>query len=385
MRLEPKAKPVRIRIVSGGEEHSSVETLKRCFDYRDVSCISAETLFRWLRQCAQEKIAKQLEEAKSLCHDNVEEWGMMIASALFDSESDQQLTRWDDLVEFWLSHEEYASNINRAPIEKISKSLLMDDRLLCLLKERPELLKEKISCNVGKYLGHKDPFIREAARRILQSIKDKELVQENEYDDLISHSNRNELDAIRFRFFNQLSKDEEVEFDLLREDVDCWLRTQVYNKDNKIIIFSNQGGRSAKLKHFYYYTELVVGLINTFNSFVWKSKIIDDKKNTLYVINANGLKSRVDSKLRPFLNYVLLSAAAFFFDNEVYDNEVQTMLKEFGLLIDCSDMRKNVTDLKGISRSNLSTLFNHDWKNDTLGYKIAMVSILKEVFSLPNG
>ena len=36
MKLEPKAKPVRIRIKSGGEEHSTLESLKRNFSVDDL-------------------------------------------------------------------------------------------------------------------------------------------------------------------------------------------------------------------------------------------------------------------------------------------------------------------------------------------------------------
>lgn len=36
MRLIPKAKAVRIRIKSGGEEHSSLDSLKRNFNLSDV-------------------------------------------------------------------------------------------------------------------------------------------------------------------------------------------------------------------------------------------------------------------------------------------------------------------------------------------------------------
>lgn len=59
MKLEPKAKPVRIRIMSGGEEHSSLESLKKNFSVRDLSdAVEDKRLSRWLKQQKQNEMAE---------------------------------------------------------------------------------------------------------------------------------------------------------------------------------------------------------------------------------------------------------------------------------------------------------------------------------------
>lgn len=58
MKLEPKAKPVRIRIKSGGEEHSTLESLKRNFSVDDLKpAVEDRRLSRWLKQQGQNELA----------------------------------------------------------------------------------------------------------------------------------------------------------------------------------------------------------------------------------------------------------------------------------------------------------------------------------------
>lgn len=61
MRLIPKAKAVRIRIKSGGEEHSSLDSLKRNFDLADVRVLLDGRLSRWLRQQGEHELASTIE------------------------------------------------------------------------------------------------------------------------------------------------------------------------------------------------------------------------------------------------------------------------------------------------------------------------------------
>lgn len=60
MKLEAKAKPVRMRLFSGGEEHSSLESLRRNFSLADVAPLARDgRLSRWLAQSGQgERAAK---------------------------------------------------------------------------------------------------------------------------------------------------------------------------------------------------------------------------------------------------------------------------------------------------------------------------------------
>lgn len=62
MILQAKARPVRIRIKSGGEEHSSFESLKRHFCVKDLLPSAKDgRLSRWLRQQEKDNIAERVE------------------------------------------------------------------------------------------------------------------------------------------------------------------------------------------------------------------------------------------------------------------------------------------------------------------------------------
>lgn len=59
MKLIPKAKPIRIRIVSGGEEHSSIETLRNNYSLGDVlPLVKDGRLHKWLLRVGETKAAE---------------------------------------------------------------------------------------------------------------------------------------------------------------------------------------------------------------------------------------------------------------------------------------------------------------------------------------
>lgn len=63
MKLVPKAKPIRIRISSGGIEHSSIETLRDYFDFDDIlSLLKNGGMERWLNQVGEHKIKEELDK-----------------------------------------------------------------------------------------------------------------------------------------------------------------------------------------------------------------------------------------------------------------------------------------------------------------------------------
>ena len=65
MKLETKAKPVKIRILSGGEEHSSLDSLKKNFCIKDVKALMDGRLSRWLKQQNEENLAEEIEKFNS--------------------------------------------------------------------------------------------------------------------------------------------------------------------------------------------------------------------------------------------------------------------------------------------------------------------------------
>ncbi|MDE6795789.1 MAG: hypothetical protein K2J63_10880 [Muribaculaceae bacterium] len=70
MKLYPKARPVRIKLSVGGEEHSSLDSLRRCFDVEEVLKLYENGgLKNWLRQIRREDLLdamKNIEEKNNI-------------------------------------------------------------------------------------------------------------------------------------------------------------------------------------------------------------------------------------------------------------------------------------------------------------------------------
>lgn len=65
MNLKPTPKPIRIRIKSAGEEHSSLDSLRLHFIFDDILPLIKDGRFsRWLRQIAQNDIADQIDSIR---------------------------------------------------------------------------------------------------------------------------------------------------------------------------------------------------------------------------------------------------------------------------------------------------------------------------------
>lgn len=62
MKLIAKAKPVKIRIKSGGEEHTSLDSLKRNFNISDIIPLLDGRLVRWLKQQGENELADIIVE-----------------------------------------------------------------------------------------------------------------------------------------------------------------------------------------------------------------------------------------------------------------------------------------------------------------------------------
>jgi len=62
MRIIAKAKPIRIRIKSGGEEHFSLDSLRQNLNVQDLwPLIKDNRLSRWLRQLGETELAHSVE------------------------------------------------------------------------------------------------------------------------------------------------------------------------------------------------------------------------------------------------------------------------------------------------------------------------------------
>ncbi len=91
MNLEPYAKPVRIRIKSGGEEHSTLESLKKNFCFEDIFPLMkpGSSFFSWVKQqSGTGGLLERMEKYKPSTNDVekvTEEDVVNLFSVFFDS------------------------------------------------------------------------------------------------------------------------------------------------------------------------------------------------------------------------------------------------------------------------------------------------------------
>ena len=81
MRIIAKAKPIRIRIKSGGEEHFSLDSLRQNLNVQDLwPLIKDNRLSRWLRQLGETELAHSVE---SLINEELDEHAYFYVLELF--------------------------------------------------------------------------------------------------------------------------------------------------------------------------------------------------------------------------------------------------------------------------------------------------------------
>lgn len=81
MRIIAKAKPIRIRIKSGGEEHFSLDSLRQYLNVQDLwPLIKDNRLSRWLRQLGETELAHSVE---SLINEELDEHAYFYVLKLF--------------------------------------------------------------------------------------------------------------------------------------------------------------------------------------------------------------------------------------------------------------------------------------------------------------
>lgn len=110
MKLIPKAKPVKIRIKSGGEEHSSLDSLLHNFNVSDIKPLLDGRLVRWLKQQGEKALADIINEVKVTKLDTSQ--GVMDLIKIFfpkyiESNSIKDIQK---LIECWLKSAVYRKN-----------------------------------------------------------------------------------------------------------------------------------------------------------------------------------------------------------------------------------------------------------------------------------
>lgn len=101
MRIIAKAKPIRIRIKSGGEEHSSLDSLRQNLNVQDLwPLIKDNRLSRWLRQLGETELAHSVE---SLSNEELNEHAYFYVLKLFLKErlDNSQIHDIYSLFECW--------------------------------------------------------------------------------------------------------------------------------------------------------------------------------------------------------------------------------------------------------------------------------------------
>ena len=113
MRLTSDPKPVKIRIVSGGEEHSSLDSLRRCFCIPDLQMIEKQ-LFQWLSRQGVEglSIAESLKRTlNSFGSANTVDDFLSIYKIFFSNVL-EEIGEYSlcQLLELWYEHPHYNKN-----------------------------------------------------------------------------------------------------------------------------------------------------------------------------------------------------------------------------------------------------------------------------------
>lgn len=110
MKLCAKAKPVKIRITSGGQEHTSLESLKHNFDIEDVRQLLDGRLSRWLKQQGENELAEYIGLLKPKDLDTSK--GIIDLMTLFFPEEVKRnkVKNVLALMELWLKSKQYRKN-----------------------------------------------------------------------------------------------------------------------------------------------------------------------------------------------------------------------------------------------------------------------------------
>ncbi len=99
MKLIPKAKPIRIRIVSGGEEHSSIDTLRDNYSLKDIlPRVKDGQLYKWLNRIGKTKAAEIANNLKCTDIEATSKSMIALTALIFNTTADSI----EDLQRLWL-------------------------------------------------------------------------------------------------------------------------------------------------------------------------------------------------------------------------------------------------------------------------------------------
>lgn len=142
MKLIPQSKPVRIRIKSGGKEHSSLSTLRDCFDIEDINSVcNSKSILRWLEQQNESNVLEKVKDVISLGSNDEALYDLKLILAFFPEAEKEGVNSISGILSFWANHgnyfnvEHYLNLVNDTElIEDIQNS--PNEQLSKLVKER---------------------------------------------------------------------------------------------------------------------------------------------------------------------------------------------------------------------------------------------------------
>ncbi len=180
MQLSSQSKPIRIRVKSGGEEHSTLESLLNQFDVKDLLPLLDGRLSRWLKQQGETALATKvddfvtkqatvLEALKNKTANDSDKYDVYygISSLFFkDDFKKLKLNNINDLFEVWLSGSERPArldiliknlfrdfnDVNRFLNETSYSGKVLSDKIIelnnaeMMYNVAAEVLKGKLSC-----------------------------------------------------------------------------------------------------------------------------------------------------------------------------------------------------------------------------------------------
>lgn len=111
MRLTSDPKPIKIRIVSGDEEHSSLDSLLHCFCLPDLQKVDKQ-LLHWLMRQGEHglKIVDELSKVPNWANATTVADCFRIYSAFFPKIKENKFGSLLELLEFWYGKSEFKKN-----------------------------------------------------------------------------------------------------------------------------------------------------------------------------------------------------------------------------------------------------------------------------------
>lgn len=103
MKLIPKAKPVRIRVSSGGIEHSSLSTLRENFDYfEDILPLCEKgSIGKWLKQQNETEVLVKVNKAFNQDKSNDVIYNVNLILSFFPDVDNEEVKDYYDIIKIW--------------------------------------------------------------------------------------------------------------------------------------------------------------------------------------------------------------------------------------------------------------------------------------------